>query len=305
MPAIVNGAVIREALVGHRVLFDQGLKMAKPIYKDFVEEVPSTSHATKHHFAADIPSMRKWTGERVIHGLEGKLITIENEDYELTIGIPKNDYEDDNLGVWRTSIQMMGFRAEQHPDALVAELLNSGFVTTGPGGAAYDGVAFFSTAHPRSVSGNNSNKMTSALDADALDEAILLLRSITDDQGEPMGLVGSGQLRLTVPPALEATAKALLNNERLASGASNPHYNAAELVVNDRLTSDTAWFLDVKVGSLRPLLHQVRRKPKLIVKNAPTDDGVFYDREVVHGVDGRYAVAYGRWWLMVGSDGTT
>lgn len=310
MPTI-NRTAILDALVGQRVLFIEGLEGLGPdLIASYADTIQSDGPAEQHNFTGGIPGMREWLGDRVVHNLEGKSLTVVNRDYELTLGIPRNDYEDDKLGLWAKDVRMLGRRTAQHPNKLLVDLLNDAFVTTGAGGAAYDGVPFFSVAHPRSGRGlaNQSNKGTAALAADgvAFQAGITALRALTDDHGEPLDFLDEGvEIDLVVPPALESVGKALVEAEFNASGGTNTNYGRANLKVLNRLTSSTAWFLAVRGLPIRPFIHQRRRDPELVVQNMPNDDTVFTDRLVKFGVDGRYAMAYGAWQLMYGSDGTS
>lgn len=296
---IINAANLRAAYVGHRALFTGAIKDAKPRYMALAQQVSSEGPSNQYHFSGGIPGLREWIGSRVVHGLEAKKVDLANVNYELTLGIPRNDFEDDNLGIYAGQIQMMGRRAAQHPDKLAFDLLNDGFSDKG-----YDDKAFFATNHPRNSGGTQSNKGTAALAADAFEAAIKALRIITDEEGEPLDLVDEGaQLVLYVPPALEATGKEIVSVRTLSQGGDNPNFNRAKLEVSPRLTSDTAWFLAITNLPVKPFIYQVRRAPELVAKNLPSDDNVFFENEVIYGVDGRWAMGYGLWHLCYGSTG--
>ncbi len=68
-----------------------------------------------------------------------------------------------------------------------------------------------------------------ALDATSYANARSAMMSLTDNYGSPLGIVPD---MMVVPPSLEADAKTILNNERAASGASNPWKGSAELLVS-------------------------------------------------------------------------
>jgi phage major head subunit gpT-like protein len=48
-----------------------------------------------------------------------------------------------------------------------------------------------------------------------------------------------------------------------------------------------AWFLLDKSRALRPIIRQERQSYDLVARDRPGDDTVFFDRELVHGVDAR------------------
>jgi phage major head subunit gpT-like protein len=303
--AILNAALIAAANEGYRVLFRRGIANAPNRAEQWAQRVDSDGPAENFHFSRGIPGLREWVGEREIVNLDQASIRLVNKTYERTLGVPRESFEDDRLGMHNADIEMLGMRAAQLPDSLLADLFNSAFVTTGPGGAGYDGVAFFSTAHPRPGKyTNQSNRGAAALDADAFEAGIQALELLQDDKGEPLDLVGAGSgLVLVVPPQLRAAAKEIVMVERLANGATNPNYQAARIEVWPRLTSATAWYLGVEGLPVRGFIHQMRRAPDLVSKDRPTDDNVFMDKQVIYGVDTRQAAGYGMWQTWYGSTG--
>jgi len=303
----ITPANVAAAREGYDVLFRKGIATAPNRAATWAKPINSTGPAENLSFSRGIPGLREWVGEREIVNLDAATMRLVNKTYERTVGVDREAFEDDKLGHYNDDIQMLGMRAAQLPDKLLAELFNSSFVTTGPGGAGYDAVAFFSAAHPRPGRlANQSNKGTAALAEASFNAAKLALATLQDDKGEPLDLVEAGTgLVLVVPPALEATAVGLVSVRTLASGAENPLYNAAKVVVWSRLTSTTAWFLGVEGLPVKGFIHQMRRKPELASKNMPTDDNVFFDRQLLFGVDTRQAAGYGMWQVWYGSDGTT
>lgn len=85
--------------------------------------------------------MREWVGQRVIHNLESAGAQLKNKHYEHTIGVDRNDIEDDKLGIYAPMFSMQGEIVARHPDELVWGLLPTGFATTG-----FDGQCASSTA---------------------------------------------------------------------------------------------------------------------------------------------------------------
>ena len=108
--------------------------------------------------------------------------------------------------------------------------------------------------------GGQGNSGTAALDDAALIAGMTWLRSGTTD---PAGNAAPymGPIHLVVPPALEYTAKALVNSTLLVGStsqpANNPMYGAASVLVNhmlpvlDETNGDTAWYL-FAAPALRP-----------------------------------------------------
>lgn len=122
--------------------FNTQLANAQTHYKDVAMIVPSSTAVETYGFLNNLPSVREWLGSRVIHSLGTSKFSIVNRDWEQTIGIDRNDFEDDRVGLFGPVIQDMALSAASHPDELIFGLLGDGFNNT-----CYDGQSFFSTTH--------------------------------------------------------------------------------------------------------------------------------------------------------------
>ena len=110
----------------------------------------------------------------------------------------------------------------------------------------------------------NSNIVTgagSALSMSAFGTAMKTLRQQTDSDGKPV-YVQPGFL--AVPPALEATARSIINSTELSpastgEGTANPWRDAVELIVEPRLSTaqggdDASWYIFAQPGSCPSVL---------------------------------------------------
>ena len=113
----------------------------------------------------------------------------------------------------------------------------------------YDGKALLATDHPLlNSSKTGCNLVTGALSANTLKEAMTMMRETVDEAGN---IIAASPKKLIVPPALEYTAKEILNSTQLAGtelNNVNSVKGALELVVYDYIGaanggSDTAWFI--------------------------------------------------------------
>ena len=171
----------------------------------------------------------------------------------------------------------------------------------------YDGKTFFATNHP--VGNKNvSNKGTKALSVETFEQAQAsfgaartAMRKFLDDEGRPLGIMPRV---LLVPPALEDTARGLMMVERLEDGKPNIYKGAAEVVVDARLTSDTAWFLLDTTQPVKPLIYQERKAPIFVEQTDMVSDSVFLRKKYRYGVECRGAGGYGFWQMAYGSTGT-
>jgi phage major head subunit gpT-like protein len=105
--------------------------------------VPSTSAQINYKWLGSLPGMREWIGDRVIQNLSAHDFTIANKDFELTVGVDRNDIMDDQLGVYTPMFQNMAYMAAIHPSQLIYGLLKQGFTQK-----CYDGQYFFDSDHP-------------------------------------------------------------------------------------------------------------------------------------------------------------
>lgn len=291
---IINPQNLRGIYVSFKTLFNQAFSEQKPTYEKVATVVPSTSDSETYAWLGDIPGMREWIGDREIQNLTGSDYTIKNKDFELTVGVDRNAIEDDKIGLYKPSIQMLGASAASHPDELVYALLASGFEAK-----CYDGKAFFATDHE---AGKNavSNKITSKLSLESYVTARAMMRGYKNSKGRSLALVPN---LLVVPPALEAKAREILVAEFI-NGTKNTMQGTAELHVEPRLTSDAAWFLLDTSRPIKPLIYQQRKKAKFVSKTAETDDNVFMSKKFIYGADSRGNAGFGFWQMAVGSDGS-
>lgn len=295
-----NAEAIDAAATGFSLLFLASMASAKPIYVDLCAVLESKGAQETFVIPEGVGEMREWTGE-----LEAKpsIIwsqTIVNKDWESTLEVPRNAYMDDQLGVYKQQAQMMGVSAATHPDSLLYTTLVEGFANKG-----YDKVAFFSDSHPIK-DGVQSNLQTGALSATTFRAAMAKLRSMTDYYGRPLRARSMGmKYVLMVGPSNEATAKSIVSVPTTASGAGNPDYQAADVMVNEYLTGAKAgyWFLVCSGGPVYPFILQMREKPDFQVMANPTDVEVRLRKRVLHTAQGRWNMGYGFYQLAVGSQG--
>lgn len=127
---------------GFNAAFLQGFGSAQSTLDLVAMRVPSTAKIETYGWMKELPGMREWTGQRVINNMEATSAQLANKHYEHTIGVDRNDIEDDRLGIYAPMFSMQGEIVARHPDELVWGLLPNGFSTTG-----FDGQYFFDADH--------------------------------------------------------------------------------------------------------------------------------------------------------------
>jgi len=299
---LVNKSSIQAAFVALKTLFNNAFAAAPSTWDKIAMKVPSSTGSNLYAWLSAFPKMRRWVGEKHVKNLQAYSYSVVNEDWEATVAVNRNHIEDDQLGIYQPQAQMAGFSAKQLPDEIVYELVNNGFTAL-----CYDGQYFFDVDHP--VAGASvSNVGTKALSAATLaaaqgsyGAARTAMRRFKDEDGRPINV---SPTVLLVPPALEDTARALLTVDRLEDGKPNPYKGTAELVVESRLTSDTAWFLLDTSKPVRPFIYQERKAPVFVQQTDPEADDVFSRKEYKFGAEARAAGGYGFWQMAYGSTGT-
>lgn len=116
---------------------------ANSVYKKLVTEIPSSTKSNTYGWLSKFPQLHKWVGDRVVKDMSESSYQIMNEKYEATLGVPREDIEDDNLAQYSTIARSMGEEANAFLDREVAKLINQGFENT-----CYDGQHFFDDEHP-------------------------------------------------------------------------------------------------------------------------------------------------------------
>lgn len=143
---------------------------------------------------------------------------------------------------WTSEPAAIAAAALALPNEIIAGLLESN-------PTSWTGKAFFADDHPCNVFktsvGTFDNDMGgtgTTLTVTNLASAKTKFRKIKGANGKPLGL---RMTHLMVPPALEETARDLLERDLIVdSGAAvdNRHKGTVKLIVNDQLTDDAKWY---------------------------------------------------------------
>lgn len=225
--------------------------LANKLLLDAYEETPATwqsfcSVRSVADFKPNTAIRPSYTGSlsQVAHGGELKhgsvdewFTTFHADTYGKILSIDRRDIINDDLGVFDQAARAMGSAAMRKVSDLVYETLlgNAG--------------GFFSAGHRNLLTGADSN-----LTFDALAAAIKAMMVQRDDEGNDLDLRPA---TLLVPPALQTTAKALLESEFIQqltehSPTGNSLRKAVGLEVEPRLSntdkfgnkaSDRHWYL--------------------------------------------------------------
>jgi len=141
--AMITPALLQSLFTGFKKNFEDAKSEAPAQYTKIATVIKSTTKSNTYGWLGKFPNLRKWVGDRVIESMKAHGYQIVNEDFEATVGVDRNDIEDDELGIYAPMFAEMGRSAGIHPDELCFGLLGAGFTTP-----CYDGQYFFDTDHP-------------------------------------------------------------------------------------------------------------------------------------------------------------
>ncbi|MBN1830286.1 MAG: Mu-like prophage major head subunit gpT family protein [Deltaproteobacteria bacterium] len=139
---IVNQANLEGIYKSFSTIFNEAFQQTPTDYEKVAMTVPSTGRSIDYKWLADFPTMREWLGDRVIKDISAFHYEITNKDFEVTIGVNRNDIDDDQIGIYNPIIRMLAHQAKIHPDDLVFKLLAAAFETE-----CYDGQYFIDSDH--------------------------------------------------------------------------------------------------------------------------------------------------------------
>ena len=140
---LINSTSLRSLYTGYSTAFQGGFTGVAPMYQRVATTVNSTTRENEYGWLGQMPRFREWIGDRQVNSLKTHGYTIKNKPFENTVGVDRDDIEDDNIGIYTPLFTELGRASASFPDELVFPFLKAGFNTT-----CYDGQYFFDTDHP-------------------------------------------------------------------------------------------------------------------------------------------------------------
>ena len=252
--AISRAQLLKELLPGLNALF--GLEYArygeehKEIYEIETSE-RSFEEETKLSGFQAAPVKSEGSAIQYSNAQEAWTARYNHETIALGFAITEEAVEDnlyDSLSARYTKALARAMAYTKQVKA--AAVINNGFSAQAVGG---DGVALFSTLHPLTGGGYNSNTPAVAADLNetSLEAAVIQIAAWTDEQGL---LIAAKPKKLIIPPALQFTATRLLETELRVSTTDND-INALKnngsipegYKINHFFTDANAWMLTTDV----------------------------------------------------------
>lgn len=280
-------------------------------FPSIVAQFDSDQAREDYPFLGSAPAMREWVGGRHAKAFSQNIITIENRHYEATLDVSADDLRRDKTGQIMTRIIELADRAATHPQRLITDLIENGHAAR-----CYDGAYFFSSAH---VERDNITPQSNDLTIDtttlgvpltelgtpaapsdrtlaaALSRVISTIKSIRDDQNEPMN-ENASRFLVMVPTSY---LPALANIHRPVYPDFSPNLLRAlkydiRWEMNPRLTWTDKFAVFRTDGGVKPFLHQVETMVELKAKAAGSEYE-FNEARHAYGVDQAHNVGYGYW----------
>lgn len=143
MPQVVTPALLDAIFQGFNLRFQGAFSGVAPQWSKVAMEVPSATAAENYGWLGQMPRIREWIGDRVVHALETFGYQIRNRSFESTIAILRDQIEDDSVGLFNPIVSEFGRSTALFPDELVWPLLAAGFTAN-----CFDGQFFFDVDHP-------------------------------------------------------------------------------------------------------------------------------------------------------------
>lgn len=256
--------------------------------------VKSTAASQTYSWLGEIPQLQEFVTERKIVGMSDTSYTLVNKTYEATVGVRKEDLDDDQIGAFQVRIRQLAESAVAFDDSLISDV-----IIAGTSALCYDGVSFFNDAHPirgkQTAAQDNIVAQTGTsvaqFQAD-FQSAVGVMRRFKDEANRPFHR-GALNLAVMVPPELEYIARTALEAP-LVGSTSNVYTKQAEVMVNPYLTDAGDWYL-FNIGTVgRPFLFQEREPTSFESQENESESG-FFRRAYYYGVTNRRAAGYMFW----------
>lgn len=250
------------------------------LWRNMAMTIQSNTAASVHGWVKQWPQMREWIGDRYANAIgDFDNLTVKNRKFELTIEVPRTDFEDDQYGWVRNWVTGSAAQAASYPEQLLMEALLKGNSSTW-----IDNVAFFSAAsrsyNGEGMTGNTiANYSTNSLTQANFNTAISTMQAYKGYNGLPLNVK---PMALLHGPALRTQVFEILRDDfaaRQVDTAGNPQglnpnknyivpIQSNMLIDGLRLNGtsyDAAnyWFIIGEMNGLRGLVWQERQAAEL------------------------------------------
>ncbi len=292
---ILNYAKLAEPGL-RKVFFDAYTEKAEQYSKIYKINSSKKKTETDYHIG-DLGIWDQFNGSVNYEDLGGtQEVTFTHSEFAKGFSVKMSSAEDDLYGIVNGEggkrARTLAKGAKRRVETDSANILNNAFTSNG-----YDGVPLFSNSHPLlgNAGGTSDNLTTGALTDANLKAGLMVMRKQVDETGLVIEAMAD---RLIVPADLEYTAITITQSAQ-TSGTANNDINAIRgklgVVVNDFLSSSTAWYL--QDSSFENLIFFWRVRPQFFAENDNDHFLLKYTGRM------RFSVGYSDFRGLVGSTG--
>ncbi len=315
----ITTTLIQNLQVGFSQLYNQAWRDTPQYWQRVCMTVTSTTRINTYGWMQRLQKMREWLGPRVLQNLKTRQAFCVNRDFEITLECPRNDIEDDQLGIFNARAQEMGratgylwnqlwLQALLAGDASTLSLAAAQVDSSAPAqGKAFDDIDFFHATGHDLGGGVIANKGSEELTPTGWNAVKEKMRNFKGEDGRHLGVLSVGKPLVVVPATggYERACKLLFGRQLVAGGEDNINYGEADYIVVPELPSTVGWYVFDNGAPVKAFLMQQRKQPQLISKTSVDEENVFWLNQFVWGADARGECAYGPFFLAYHATGTT
>jgi len=250
--------------------------------------VKSTSDQEKYGWLGDIPAVREWLGDKHAGDLAEYDYTIKNKNWETSIGIDRNDVNDDKYGMIMARARAMPEAILAHRWALIEDLLANGATDL-----AYDGSTFFAnrTAPNDNLLGGTGGDTVAHIQADILSAYAAMYNFVSDT---------ARKLRLKLdtiicPVEIYGLVLEAVTEVQGSATKNVPSMFIKTVIPVPGLSDTTDWYGLCTNRGLKSLILQTREEQKPVLD----DTQVKRNRKYVFSAEGRSNAGYGFFQMAV------
>jgi phage major head subunit gpT-like protein len=315
----ITVTLIQNLQVGFSKIFETAWRDTPQYWNRCCMVVSSSTKINTYGWMQRLAKMREWVGPRVLQNLNTRSASITNRDFEVSLEVPRNDIEDDQLGIFNPRAAEMGRATGYIWNQLWLQALLAGDSATlsaaaaivdssNPAqGLAFDGIDFFHATNHNLGGGVIANKGSEELTPAGWEAVKEKMRNYKGEDGRHLGVLATGKPLIVVPATggYERACKNLFGRELTASGSNNTFFGEAEWIVVPELPSTVGWYVFDNSAPVKAFIMQKRKEAQLVSKTSVSDENVFWLNQFVWGADCRGECGYGPFFLAYHATGTT
>jgi phage major head subunit gpT-like protein len=288
------------------VTFYEGYAGTAPWVDEVAMTVPSDTSLELYGWMDRMNTMREWIGPRVVASPIVQSRSLVNKHWEATYGMDLNRVRDDKYGLLLPEIRELARQVAKQHDYQMQSTIESN-------PTCFDGTPFFGTAHPTDTSGQlnsttQSNDLTTlALSPSAWGTVKSAMRSFVGRDGKPFN---EWPDLLVVPTALEEAALTLRDaaffspqsfggSTTNVGNVQNIYKGTMRVLVIPELTHPKIWYALSTQSAVKAFIKQLRMEAQFVPRVSPTDDNVFWMRQLIWGADMRSAYDVSLWFKAI------